>query len=196
MLCMDEVGIAETTRLIFSKSLVVKTLAKSKTKVRRETVFSYPHPQFVISRTNSNKYILLKSVLTRLQSLEKEDSALFVYLDVNSYVPPALLTHVLSIIRASAPISATPFIYTIKTVTVNTLNKKAPFSGLSEEALQQAQPQMDLLIFHRDFLSLLLESLPDDIITFNMEEAVMSVAAKHQVGVVDLTAACGYGEGG
>lgn len=196
MLCMGEVGIAETTRLIFSKSLVVKTLAKSKTKVRRETVFSYPHPQFVISRTNSNKYILLKSVLTRLQSLEKEDSALFVYLDVNSYVPPALLTHVLSIIRASAPISATPFIYTIKTVTVNTLNKKAPFSGLSEEALQQAQHQMDLLIFHRDFLSLLLESLPDDIITFNMEEAVMSVAAKHQVGVVDLTAACGCGEGG
>ena len=196
MLCMDEVGIAETTRLIFSKSLVVKTLAKSKTKVRRETVFSYPHPQFVISRTNSNKYILLKSVLTRLQSLEKEDSALFVYLDVNSYVPPALLTHVLSIIRASALISATPFIYTIKTVTVNTLNKKAPFSGLSEEALQQAQHQMDLLIFHRDFLSLLLESLPDDIITFNMEEAVMSVAAKHQVGVVDLTAACGCGEGG
>ena len=196
MLCMDEVGIAETTRLIFSKSLVVKTLAKSKTKVRRETVFSYPHPQFVISRTNSNKYILLKSVLTRLQSLEKEDSALFVYLDVNSYVPPALLTHVLGIIRASAPISATPFIYTIKTVTVNTLNKKAPFSGLSEEALQQAQHQMDLLIFHRDFLSLLLESLPDDIITFNMEEAVMSVAAKHQVGVVDLTAACGCGEGG
>lgn len=193
---MDEVGIAETTRLIFSKSLVVKTLAKSKTKVRRETVFSYPHPQFVISRTNSNKYILLKSVLTRLQSLEKEDSALFVYLDVNSYVPPALLTHVLSIIRASALISATPFIYTIKTVTVNTLNKKAPFSGLSEEALQQAQHQMDLLIFHRDFLSLLLESLPDDIITFNMEEAVMSVAAKHQVGVVDLTAACGCGEGG
>ena len=196
MLCMDEVGIAETTRLIFSKSLVVKTLAKSKTKVRRETVFSYPHPQFVISRTNSNKYILLKSVLTRLQSLEKEDSALFVYLDVNSYVPPALLTHVLGIIRASAPISATPFIYTIKTVTVNTLNKKAPFSGLSEEALQQAQHQMDLLIFRRDFLSLLLESLPDDIITFNMEEAVMSVAAKHQVGVVDLTAACGYREGG
>lgn len=196
MLCMDEVGIAETTRLIFSKSLVVKTLAKSKTKVRRETVFSYPHPQFVISRTNSNKYILLKSVLTRLQSLEKEDSALFVYLDVNSYVPPALLTHVLGIIRASAPISATPFIYTIKTVTVNTLNKKAPFSGLSEEALQQAQHQMDLLIFRRDFLSLLLESLPDDIITFNMEEAVMSVAAKHQVGVVDLTAACGCGEGG
>ena len=193
---MDEVGIAETTRFIFSKSLVVKTLAKSKTKVRRETVFSYPHPQFVISRTNSNKYILLKSVLTRLQSLEKEDSALFVYLDVNSYVPPALLTHVLSIIRASAPISVTPFIYTIKTVTVNTLNKKAPFSGLSEEALQQAQHQMDLLIFHRDFLSLLLESLPDDIITFNMEEAVMSVAAKHQVGVVDLTAACGYGEDG
>ena len=193
---MDEVGIAETTRLIFSKSLVVKTLAKSKTKVRRETVFSYPHPQFVISRTNSNKYILLKSVLTRLQSLEKEDSALFVYLDVNSYVPPALLTHVLNIIRASAPISATPFIYTIKTVTVNTLNKKAPFSGLSEEALQQAQHQMDLLIFRRDFLSLLLESLPDDIITFNMEEAVMSVAAKHQVGVVDLTAACGCGEGG
>lgn len=193
---MDEVGIAETTRLIFSKSLVVKTLAKSKTKVRRETVFSYPHPQFVISRTNSNKYILLKSVLTRLQSLEKEDSALFVYLDVNSYVPPALLTHVLGIIRASAPISATPFIYTIKTVTVNTLNKKAPFSGLSEEALQQAQHQMDLLIFRRDFLSLLLESLPDDIITFNMEEAVMSVAAKHQVGVVDLTAACGCGEGG
>lgn len=193
---MDEVGIAETTRLIFSKSLVVKTLAKSKTKVRRETVFSYPHPQFVISRTNSNKYILLKSVLTRLQSLEKEDSALFVYLDVNSYVPPALLTHVLGIIRASAPISATPFIYTIKTVTVNTLNKKAPFSGLSEEALQQAQHQMDLLIFRRDFLSLLLESLPDDIITFNMEEAVMSVAAKHQVGVVDLTAACGYREGG
>lgn len=193
---MDEVGIAETTRLIFSKSLVVKTLAKSKTKVRRETVFSYPHPQFVISRTNSNKYILLKSVLTRLQSLEKEDSALFVYLDVNSYVPPALLTHVLSIIRASAPISVTPFIYTIKTVTVNTLNKKAPFSGLSEEALQQAQHQMDLLIFRRDFLSLLLESLPDDIITFNMEEAVMSVAAKHQVGVVDLTAACGCGEGG
>ena len=196
MLCMDEVGIAETTRLIFSKSLVVKTLAKSKTKVRRETVFSYPHPQFVISRTNSNKYILLKSVLTRLQSLEKDDSALFVYLDVNSYVPPALLTHVLNIIRASAPISATPFIYTIKTVTVNTLNKKAPFSGLSEEALQQAQHQMDLLIFRRDFLSLLLESLPDDIITFNMEEAVMSVAAKHQVGVVDLTAACGCGEGG
>lgn len=196
MLCMDEVGIAETTRLIFSKSLVVKTLAKSKTKVRRETVFSYPHPQFVISRTNSNKYILLKSVLTRLQSLEKEDSALFVYLDVNSYVPPALLTHVLGIIRASAPISATPFIYTVKTVTVNTLNKKAPFSGLSEEALQQAQHQMDLLIFRRDFLSLLLESLPDDIITFNMEEAVMSVAAKHQVGVVDLTAACGCGEGG
>ena len=196
MLCMDEVGIAGTTRLIFSKSLVVKTLAKSKTKVRRETVFSYPHPQFVISRTNSNKYILLKSVLTRLQSLEKEDSALFVYLDVNSYVPPALLTHVLGIIRASAPISATPFIYTIKTVTVNTLNKKAPFSGLSEEALQQAQHQMDLLIFRRDFLSLLLESLPDDIITFNMEEAVMSVAAKHQVGVVDLTAACGCGEGG
>lgn len=196
MLCMDEVGIAETTRLIFSKSLVVKTLAKSKTKVRRETVFSYPHPQFVISRTNSNKYILLKSVLIRLQSLEKEDSALFVYLDVNSYVPPALLTHVLGIIRASAPISATPFIYTIKTVTVNTLNKKAPFSGLSEEALQQAQHQMDLLIFRRDFLSLLLESLPDDIITFNMEEAVMSVAAKHQVGVVDLTAACGCGEGG
>ena len=193
---MDEVGIAETTRLIFSKSLVVKTLAKSKTKVRRETVFSYPHPQFVISRTNSNKYILLKSVLIRLQSLEKEDSALFVYLDVNSYVPPALLTHVLGIIRASAPISATPFIYTIKTVTVNTLNKKAPFSGLSEEALQQAQHQMDLLIFRRDFLSLLLESLPDDIITFNMEEAVMSVAAKHQVGVVDLTAACGCGEGG
>ena len=193
---MDEVGIAETTRLIFSKSLVVKTLAKSKTKVKRETVFSYPHPQFVISRTNSNKYILLKSVLTRLQSLEKEDSALFVYLDVNSYVPPALLTHVLNIIRASAPISATPFIYTIKTVTVNTLNKKAPFSGLSEEALQQAQHQMDLLIFRRDFLSLLLESLPDDIITFNMEEAVMSVAAKHQVGVVDLTAACGCGEGG
>lgn len=193
---MDEVGIAGTTRLIFSKSLVVKTLAKSKTKVRRETVFSYPHPQFVISRTNSNKYILLKSVLTRLQSLEKEDSALFVYLDVNSYVPPALLTHVLGIIRASAPISATPFIYTIKTVTVNTLNKKAPFSGLSEEALQQAQHQMDLLIFRRDFLSLLLESLPDDIITFNMEEAVMSVAAKHQVGVVDLTAACGCGEGG
>ena len=193
---MDEVGIAETTRLIFSKSLVVKTLAKSKTKVRRETVFSYPHPQFVISRTNSNKYILLKSVLTRLQSLEKEDSALFVYLDVNSYVPPALLTHVLGIIRASAPISATPFIYTVKTVTVNTLNKKAPFSGLSEEALQQAQHQMDLLIFRRDFLSLLLESLPDDIITFNMEEAVMSVAAKHQVGVVDLTAACGCGEGG
>lgn len=196
MLCMGEVSIAETTRLIFSKSLVVKTLAKSKTKVRRETVFSYPHPQFVISRTNSNKYILLKSVLTRLQSLEKEDSALFVYLDVNSYVPPALLTHVLGIIRASAPISATPFIYTIKTVTVNTLNKKAPFSGLSEEALQQAQHQMDLLIFRRDFLSLLLESLPDDIITFNMEEAVMSVAAKHQVGVVDLTAACGYREGG
>ena len=193
---MGEVSIAETTRLIFSKSLVVKTLAKSKTKVRRETVFSYPHPQFVISRTNSNKYILLKSVLTRLQSLEKEDSALFVYLDVNSYVPPALLTHVLGIIRASAPISATPFIYTIKTVTVNTLNKKAPFSGLSEEALQQAQHQMDLLIFRRDFLSLLLESLPDDIITFNMEEAVMSVAAKHQVGVVDLTAACGYREGG
>ena len=193
---MDEVGIAETTRLIFSKSLVVKTLAKSKTKVKRETVFSYPHPQFVISRTNSNKYILLKSVLTRLQSLEKEDSALFVYLDVNSYVPPALLTHVLNIIRASAPISATPFIYTVKTVTVNTLNKKAPFSGLSEEALQQAQHQMDLLIFRRDFLSLLLESLPDDIITFNMEEAVMSVAAKHQVGVVDLTAACGCGEGG
>ena len=196
MLCMGEVSIAETTRLIFSKSLVVKTLAKSKTKVRRETVFSYPHPQFVISRTNSNKYILLKSVLIRLQSLEKEDSALFVYLDVNSYVPPALLTHVLGIIRASAPISATPFIYTIKTVTVNTLNKKAPFSGLSEEALQQAQHQMDLLIFRRDFLSLLLESLPDDIITFNMEEAVMSVAAKHQVGVVDLTAACGYRECG
>lgn len=130
-------------------------------------------------------------MLTRLQDLEKEDSALFVYLDVNSYVPPALLTHVLSIIRASAPTPATPFIYTAKTVTVNTLNKKAPFSGLSEEALQQAQHQMDLLIFRSDFLRLLLESLPDDIITFNMEEAVMSVAAKHQVGVVDLTAVCG-----
>ena len=190
MLCMDEIRVSEITRFIFSKSLVVKALIKGKTTVKRDTSFSSLFFAYFISRTNNNKYILLKSILTRLQSLNKEDNTLFVYLDVNAYVPPALLSNVLTIIRASTPNPEAPLIYTAKTVMVNTLNKKSPYAGLSEDVLQQAQHQMDLLIFRRDFLNLLVESLPNDIITFNMEEAVMSVAAKHQVGVVDLTAVC------
>ena len=56
--------------------------------------------------------------------------------------------------------------------------------------MQQAQQQLDILVFRRSFLELLLESLPDSTIVFNMEEAVMSVASAHHVNVVDVTPLC------
>ena len=109
----------------------------------------------------------------------------------HAYVPPPLLNNLLSLLRTKASSRKwDSFIYTAKTVTVSSLNKKAPYASVSEESIQQAQHQLDLFVFRRSFLELLLESLPDSAIVFNMEEAVMSVASAHHVNVVDVTPLC------
>ena len=192
MLCMDEIAIEDVSRYIFSKSLVVRTLVKSKTQVKRESSFSCASSHCFTHRVNENKYILLKSVLSSLQKLTADnEDTLYVYIDVNAYVPPPLLNNLLSLLRTKASSRKwDSFIYTAKTVTVSSLNKKAPYTSVSEESMQQAQHQLDILVFRRSILELLLESLPDSAIVFNMEEAVMSVASAHHVNVVDVTPLC------
>ena len=192
MLCMDEIAVEDVSRYIFSKSLVVRTLVKSKTQVKRESSFSCASSRCFTHRVNENKYILLKSVLSSLQKLTADnEDTLYVYIDVNAYVPPPLLNNLLSLLRTKASSRKwDSFIYTAKTVTVSSLNKKAPYTSVSEESIQQAQHQLDILVFRRSFLELLLESLPDSTIVFNMEEAVMSVASARHVNVVDVTPLC------
>ena len=191
---MDEIAAEGVSRYIFSKSLVVRTLMKSKTQVRRESTFSLASSRHFMHRVNENKYILLKSVLSSLQKLTAANAdTLFVYIDVNTFVPPPLLNNLLSLLRtkeASSSQKRDLFIYTAKTVTVSSLNKRTPYASVSEESIQQAQHQMDILVFRRSFLELLLKSLPDPTIVFNMEEAVMSVASSHHVNVVDVTPLC------
>ena len=66
---------------------------------------------------NPDKYILMKSLLSRIGEVaksSKEDSdqsgGLYVYLDVNSYIPPELLSHLLSILRSTITQSSKPVV--------------------------------------------------------------------------------------
>lgn len=103
MLCMDELSLPSLQRLIFSKSTVVKNLAKGKTKVKRESSFTFPFSYPFTPSINEHKYILFRSLLSHFNS-----TGLYIYLDVNTYVPPALFSRLLSILRVSAGSSPDP----------------------------------------------------------------------------------------
>lgn len=105
MLCMDELSLPSLQRLIFSKSTVVKNLAKGKTKVKRESSFTFPFSYPFTPSINEHKYILFRSLLSHFNS-----TGLYIYLDVNTYVPPALFSRLLSILRVSAGSSPDPVI--------------------------------------------------------------------------------------
>lgn len=64
---------------------------------------------------NPDKYILMKSLLSRIGDVVKSSKentnhsgGLFVYLDVNSYIAPELLSHLLSILRSTIVQSPKP----------------------------------------------------------------------------------------
>lgn len=103
MLCMDELSLPSLQRYIFSKSTVVRNLVKGKTKVKRESSFTFPSVFSFIFSINEHKYILLRSLLSHFNA-----SGLYVYLDVNAYVPPALFSRLLSILRVSVASSPEP----------------------------------------------------------------------------------------
>ena len=103
MLCMDDLSLPSLQRLIFSKSTVVKNLAKGKTKVKRESSFTFPLLSSLTLSINDHKYILFRSLLSHFNT-----TGLYIYLDVNSYVPPALFSRLLSILRVSAGSSPEP----------------------------------------------------------------------------------------
>lgn len=139
-------------------------------------------------RTNPDKYILLKSVLSRLATIadSEKEQALYVYLDVTAYIHPALFSNILQILR-SAPAEDDITIFTAQTVSVTTLNKKSPFLGITLDMIQKAEHQMDVLMFRYDFLQLLQKHLPDDVIVFNMQDILLHIAFTNHVQVVDLT---------
>ena len=127
-------------------------------------------------------------MLARLVTLSGDNLAdsLFVYLEVGAYVHPSLLANFLQIARSIPPDDSIS-IYTARTVTVSSLNKKAPFLGVTPDQIRKAEHQMDILIFRADFLRILQEHLPDGIIAAKLHDIVLTIAFSQHVRVVDLT---------
>ena len=129
-------------------------------------------------------------MLARLVTLSGDNLAdsLFVYLEVGAYVHPSLLSNFLQIARSIPPDDSIS-IYTARTVTVSSLNKKAPFLGVTPDQIRKAEHQMDLLIFRADFLRILQEHLPEGIIAAKLHDIILNVAFTQHVRVIDLTPA-------
>ena len=129
-------------------------------------------------------------MLARLVTLSGDDlpDSLFVYLELGAYVHPSLLSNFLQVAR-SIPPGDTIFIYTARTVTVTSLNKKAPFLGVTPDFIRKAEHQMDILIFRADFLRILQEQLPEGIIAAKLHDTILNIAFSQHVRVIDLTPA-------
>ena len=56
-----------------------------------------------MTSVNTNRYILLKSILSNVQKVPsvRKNEALFVWVDVNCYFPPTLLSHFISVLRST-----------------------------------------------------------------------------------------------
>ena len=74
----------------------------------------------VIVRLDSNKNILLGSVLNRAAAmLHQPPTALYIFVDVNAFVPPELLTRLLSILQTSSVVTSKPVHWFIIHIVVN-----------------------------------------------------------------------------
>lgn len=133
---------------------------------------------------------MLKAVLARLVTLSGDSlsDSLFVYLEVGAYIHPLLLSNILQVVR-SIPPGDSVFIYTARTITVSSLNKRAPLLGITSEMIRKAEHQMDILIFRSDFLQILQEQLPEGAIAAKLHDIILSIAFSQHVRVVDLTPA-------
>lgn len=57
----------------------------------------------MIDSNNANKYILFKSILSHIKTVptERKNEAIFVWMDVNCYIPPTLLAHFIWLLRST-----------------------------------------------------------------------------------------------
>lgn len=57
----------------------------------------------MINSNNANKYILFKSILSHIKTIptERKNEAVFVWMDVNCYIPPTLLAHLIQLLRST-----------------------------------------------------------------------------------------------
>lgn len=81
-------------------------------------------------------------------------------------------------------------IFTAKTVTVNKFVKRTPYSGLDSEGIDSAEHGMDVLIFRKGFLDLLLDQLMNETIVEKIESVILNLAFVNNVRVVDASSYC------
>lgn len=65
-----------------------------------------------------------------------------------------------------------------------------PFSGLDSESIDNAVHGMDILIFRRDFLDLMLDQLMKETIVEKIESVILNLAFVNNVRVVDASSYC------
>ena len=72
-------------------------------------------------------------------------------------------------------------------MTVTTLYKRFPYQGLTESSIHDSQHQLDVMIFNEGARLILQEYLPDGTITLEFGTIILSVAAQHNIEVIDAS---------
>ena len=73
---------------------------------------------------------------------------------------------------------------------LSTFNKRSPYHGITEESLHQSRHGMDFFIINEQARQLIVDALPEGVITLNMLEILSRVAKSRMIQILDLSSLC------
>ena len=70
---------------------------------------------------------------------------------------------------------------------ISTFNKRSPYHGIAMESLHQSRHGMDFFVINEQARQLIVDALPEGVITLNMLEILSRVAKSQNIQILDLS---------